>query len=152
MSEKLRLALVKVLLVCATFAAVMGYNFTRNPVFIALPFVAGVILFILVRRRLTAGVGGHADERARRRRQGMVQILISCLMVTGFIVYSSIEAQWNRVTGFGIMLSTLVVLEVLACLLYRYGPMRDTEAERRAEASSCEELRRATGIHGEERR
>lgn len=111
------------LLVAATFAAVMGFNFTGNPVFVALPFVAGLALVFVVRMRPTEVGEQDGPSIRKKRRQGMVQVIISCLMISGFIVYRCIKEDWGEALGFSIMLIALATLAVLAYVFYKRAPI-----------------------------
>jgi cobalamin synthase len=146
LKESVRVVLIRLMLILATLVSVMGYNFTRNLLFIPLSLLAGIVLVILVRRAPV-----HDPEamytRARARRNGFFQLVVSCAMLAGFLVVSSVR-HWGRrdVIGFWIMLSQLVVLAVLAYIWYR----RHDAAERRAAEEgdlTCEAVRRSTRIH-----
>lgn len=123
MKERARRGVARILLVAATFAAVMGFNFTGNPVFVALPFAAGVALVFVVRMRPKEIREQDELSIRKMRRQGMAQVMISCLMISGFIVYRCIVEDWGEVVGFSIMLIALLILAVLAYILYTRAPI-----------------------------
>jgi len=152
MLEKTRRLVARVLLVTATFVAVMGYNFTRNPAFVALPFLAGIALFVVVRKRPMEVPACEEGKIRKWRRQGTAQLLVSGLMITGFIVYRSVEGDWGMALGFALMLATLAPLAVLAYLFYTRAPLERPEKKHTGgKPSSCDELKHAGRLYaGEE--
>lgn len=134
MNERLRVAVMRIILLSGTLVAVMGYNFTGHPAFVALPLLAGLLLLIGILRRPPADTVGVAAARLARRRLAMVQITVCCLTITGFLVYNSFKGEWARVAGLGLMLGSLALLEVVAAMLYSVGSRRREEARMLAEA------------------
>ena len=151
MNEKARRLAARTLLVAATFAAVMGFNFTGNPVFVALPFAAGVALVLVVRMRPKEIREQDELSIRKKRKQGMAQVAISCLMISGFIVYRCIVEDWGEVVGFSIMLIALLTLAVLAYLFYTRAPIeRPGAAGAKGAATGCDEPGQADRLHAEE--
>lgn len=131
---------MRLLLVVATLVSVMGYNFTHFPGFVALPFLAGMVM---------AGLAISARKRdrdmakvVRNRRAAAFQLVVSCCMVTGFLVYAILESETTDAIGFGIMLGTLLLLASLAVLIYFRA--------RKLHRLSCEEIKESTGLYGHE--
>jgi glucose uptake protein GlcU len=140
LKDEVRVIVIRLLLVTATFGSVMGFNFTHFPGFVILPFAAGVVLVALV---LTSPKEGYdAARRAKNRRAGFVQLGISSCMVIGFLIYAIVKSETGQTIGFSIMLGTLLVLAVLA--LWSYYRAREIHRLK------CEEIKESTRIYGHE--
>ncbi|MFH1150928.1 MAG: hypothetical protein V1748_10695 [Actinomycetota bacterium] len=140
MREEVHVVVMRLLLVVATFGSVMGFNFTQFSGFVILPFLAGVVM---------AGLAISARKRdrdmakvVRNRRAAAFQLVVSCLMVTGFLIYAIVESETVKIIGFSIMLGTLLLLASLAVLIYFRA--------RKLHRLSCGEVRESTGIYGHE--
>jgi len=122
--EKLRKTLIRVLLVVGTTVSIIGYNFTRNPIFVPLPFLSGIALAVLILRAPTI-TPEEVKDRIRVRRNGLIQLVISFLMLAVFIIVASVR-HWGAscVTGFSIMEATIGLLAVMAFITYRRAHIR----------------------------
>ena len=124
MREKARELAVKFLLIAATCVAVMGYHFTTNYAFVALPFLAGVALILLFLRRPTQLQDSQAQSIMKMRRHALMQLLISSLVVLSFGgYYLVIEGDMDTVLGYAIMLAALVPLGLMAYLTKTLVPV-----------------------------
>lgn len=131
MREKARELAVKFLLIAATCVAVMGYNFTTNYAFVALPFVAGVALMLLFLRRPTQLQDSQAHSIMKMRRHALIQLLISSIVVLSFVVYYwLVEGDTDKVLGYAIMLAALVPLGLMAYLTKTLVPVSRPQRER----------------------
>ncbi len=150
MLERARQVTARVALVTATFLAVMGYNFTHNRVFVSLPFVGSVILIVVVLLRPKEVDQADARDIGEKRKKGMAQLLISCTMITGFLVYRALTGDWGMTAGFAIMLASLLPITVLSVIYVRRAPVERRKWRKCDEPSGCEELRHAGRLYGDE--
>lgn len=134
MGERIRKAAIRVLLITGTTVAIVGYNLTRSPFFVPLPFLVGVVLAILVVRAPEC-TPEEVAERKRVRRNGFIQLVISCVILTVMVVVASVR-HWGvaDVTGFLMMEGTLGLLAILALGAYR----RSHRRVRQPEDSTCD--------------
>jgi uncharacterized membrane protein len=149
--EKARRLAVIVLMIAATFAAVMGYNFNGNRFFVALPFIAGVGLVILARTRPVEVTDEDELYSLKLRKRAVMQFIVSGVMVSGFIIYNAVEGDWGKVTGFSIMLTTILILFAMAYAFRKWAPVEGPKTLRKSKArSDCDELRGSGRLYADE--
>lgn len=119
LKEEVRQAIIRIVLITGTTVSIFGYNLTDNPAFIPVPFIAGVILTVLILTAPTC-TPEQIEARKKGRRNGFIQLVVSCVMLAVFICVAAIR-HWGRdqVVGFMIMEGTLAVLAVLAYFTYK---------------------------------
>jgi F0F1-type ATP synthase assembly protein I len=115
----------RIVLLLGTTVSVLCYNFTRFPFFVALPFLCGVVLVALV-RGTPMRTPQELKEGKRARRAGLVQLVISCVILAVLITVSWAR-HWGTadVGGFIIMEATLLFLALMAFVFYKKGRLRD---------------------------
>jgi hypothetical protein len=124
MREKARELAAKFLLVAATFVAVMGYNFTGNYAFVALPFLSGVALGVLTLRRPVEVQASQEQNILRLRRHALIQLVTSSLMAASMgIYYWLVIGNNDKALGYAIMLGALAPLGIMAFITKAFAPV-----------------------------
>ncbi|MHB8895496.1 MAG: hypothetical protein ACYC99_10020 [Candidatus Geothermincolia bacterium] len=133
MEERLRKLAIKVLLVLGTTLSIMGFNYTHSYLFVPLPFIIGLFLAALVISAPTA-TREEIEARKKRRRNGFIQLVISCVMLSVFISIASVR-HWGKtaVVGLTIMEGTLVLLAALALWAYHRTHLKLDQKEEELE-------------------
>lgn len=146
LTEKARHAVIRVLLVLATTASIMGFNFTGWPFFVALPFLAGVVMGVLIRTAPDVDDQG-VFNRTKIRKSSLRQLIVSCFILNGFIIVASVR-NWGTadVIGFAVMEAQLIILALLAYALYR-RTLKEVQGAGAGCETSCEAMKKATRIH-----
>jgi hypothetical protein len=124
-----RKVLTRLVLLLGTTVSILCYNYTRLPIFVALPFMCGVAMIVLI-RRTPIRTAEELRVGRRARRNALAQLSISCTVLLVLIIVS-----WSRhwgvaaVAGFIIMELTLISLALMAYLFYRRGGVKIRASE-----------------------
>jgi hypothetical protein len=149
MKDSIRQLCIRALILVATTIAVMGFTWTEQYAFVLLPFFAGVALAVLVAKAPAIEESSLSQRRAVRRR-GLFQLMVSSAVLFVFIIVSAAEGWgWERITGYSIMLATMLLLAGLGYLSYR-RTQRKLVGTALSDPLSCRELKKTGRVYADE--